>query len=94
MMKCKVLFLRSGGGAGVSDHRIAALALQLSQLQPRLDDLYTRVLPSLENLSCKLRRLEDKERLADKEDSEHIQRILDLVEDMKEERSQNGGQPR
>ena len=33
----------------------------------------------------KVKKAEDRERLADKEDSEHIQRILDIVEDVREE---------
>lgn len=52
----------------------------------RLDDLYTRVLPSLENLTSRVRKVEDRERLAVSEDTQHIQKILDIVEDMKEER--------
>jgi len=88
---------RAAVSGGATDQRIAALVLQLSQLQPRLDDLYTRVLPSLENLTSRVRKVEDRERLAVSEDTQHIQKILDIVEDMKEERKtvkvEGGGGP-
>ena len=81
---------RSGGG--VSDQRLMALTLQLSHLQPRLDDLYTRVMPSLDEIKIKMRKAEDKENLSAKEDTEHIQKILDIVEDLKEEVHQKKSQ--
>jgi len=37
--------------------------------------LYTRVLPSLENLTSRVRKVEDRERLAVSEDTQHIQKI-------------------
>ena len=77
---------KSGAGSGsVSDQRLVALTRQLSQLQPRLDDLYIRVMPSLDEIIAKVRRSEDKDKLSVKEDTEHIQKILDIVEDLREE---------
>ena len=41
--------------------------------------------PFITTYFIKVKKAEDRERLADKEDSEHIQRILDIVEDVREE---------
>ncbi len=76
----------SRAGAGVSDHRLVALTVQLSQLQPRLDDLYTRVMPSLDEIKIKMKKAEEKGKLSAQEDTEHIQKILDIVEDLREEK--------
>lgn len=73
-------------GNGSWDHKMAALTIQLSQIQPKLDDLYIKVLPKIEETQSRVRKLEERERLAEQEDRDHIQRILDIVEDLKEER--------
>jgi len=78
------------GGGGVSEARLAGL---LSAIQPKLDDLYIRVLPTLEEIKASQKnelksrqRDDERENVRSREDSDHIQKILDTVEDLKEER--------
>merc|ERR550519_175170 len=56
-----------GGGEGrVSDFRMTALTVKLSEIQPKLDDLYIRVLPTLEEIKSRQRKEEDMERLEER----------------------------
>ena len=75
----------------MSDFRMTALTVKLSEIQPKLDDLYIRVLPTLEEIKSRQRKEEDMERLEEREDKDHIQKILDIVEDLKEQSGGWGG---
>ena len=56
----------------------------LSELQPKLDDMYIRVLPVLEEIRKLQRQRNDKDELEEVELRNHVQKILDIVEDIKE----------
>ncbi|CAB4058929.1 unnamed protein product [Lepeophtheirus salmonis] len=58
----------------------------LQEVSPRLHDLYVKILPVLDEIKTMQKKSFDKKTVERREDSEHIQKILDLVEDIKEEK--------
>ena len=69
---------------------VDGLGKQLSEITPKLDQILIRIMPALEELRKRTgssKAVSEEDAIAKKEDSEHIQKILDIVEDIKEERS-------
>lgn len=78
----------------LSDYKASQLERQMSEISPKLDDLYIRVLPILEDIKKTQRREAEKENVTIKEvreSQEKMDKVLFMVEDLKEEMGADRG---
>ena len=77
-----------------NDYRLRELGDRVGEVLPKLDDIYIRVLPALEDIKQRARKESERENLTLKEIREQqvkVEKIMDMVEDMKEARGEGGG---
>ena len=82
-----------GGGGGLSDYRLGQLDRRIGEILPKLDDMYIKVLPCLDEIKQRQRREAEKENLTVqevKECAEKVEKIQDMVEDLVEARNERG----
>ena len=69
-----------------NDYRLRELGDRVGEVLPKLDDIYIRVLPALEDIKQRARKESERENLTLKEIREQqvkVEKIMDMVEDMK-----------
>jgi len=82
-----------GTGNALSDYRVSQLERRIGDLLPKLDDMYIKVLPCLDEIKQRQRKEAEKENLTMKEVKEcgaNIEKIQDMVEDLVEARNERG----
>ena len=75
------------GGLPASNDRLTELGDRVGEVLPKLDDIYIRVLPALEDIKQRARKESERENLTLKEvreQAEKVEKIMDMVEDLKE----------
>ena len=78
----------SAAAFALSDYKASMLERQMSEISPKLDDLYIRVLPILEEIKKTQRREADRENVTIKEvreSQEKMDKVMFMVEDLKED---------
>ena len=84
----------SGAASALSDYKASLLERQMSEISPKLDDLYIRVLPILEDIKKTQRRETERENVTIKEvreSQEKMDKVLFMVEDLKEDMGSERG---
>ena len=74
-------------GLPASNDRLTELGDRVGEVLPKLDDIYIRVLPALEDIKQRARKESERENLTLKElreQAEKVEKIMDMVEDLKE----------
>jgi len=82
-----------GGGGAISDYRLGQLDRRIGEILPKLDDMYIKVLPCLDEIKQRQRKEAEKENLTVqevKECAEKVEKIMDMVEDLVEARNDRG----
>ena len=82
------------GGLPASNDRLTELGDRVGEVLPKLDDIYIRVLPALEDIKQRARKESERENLTLKEvreQAEKVEKIMDMVEDLKEGGMGKGG---
>eukprot|EP00090_Calanus_glacialis_P004110 TRINITY_DN13042_c0_g1_i1.p1 TRINITY_DN13042_c0_g1~~TRINITY_DN13042_c0_g1_i1.p1 ORF type:complete len:1677 (-),score=602.43 TRINITY_DN13042_c0_g1_i1:383-5413(-) len=80
-----------GGGGALSDYRMAQLDRKIGEILPKLDDMYIKVLPCLDEIKQRQRKESEKENLTVNEVKEcavKVEKIMDMVEDLVEARNE------
>ena len=89
--------LSPGSGLGtthLSDYRASQLEKRMSEILPKLDDVYIKVLPVLDEIKQRQRKEAERENVTIKEVKdcqEKVEKIMDMVEDLLEGRETEGG---
>ena len=81
-------------GLPASNDRLTELGDRVGEVLPKLDDIYIRVLPALEDIKQRARKESERENLTLKElreQAEKVEKIMDMVEDLKEGGMGKGG---
>ena len=82
------------GSLPASNDRLTELGDRVGEVLPKLDDIYIRVLPALEDIKQRARKESERENLTLKElreQAEKVEKIMDMVEDLKEGGLGKGG---
>eukprot|EP00092_Neocalanus_flemingeri_P017244 GFUD01018647.1.p1 GENE.GFUD01018647.1~~GFUD01018647.1.p1 ORF type:complete len:1673 (+),score=562.04 GFUD01018647.1:126-5144(+) len=82
-----------GGGGTLSDYRVSQLDRKIGEILPKLDDMYIKVLPCLDEIKQRQRKEAEKENLTVKEVKEcgvKVEKIMDMVEDLVEATHERG----
>jgi len=81
-----------GGGSGaLSDYRMSQLDRKIGEILPKLDDMYIKVLPCLDEIKQRQRKEAEKENLTVKElkeCAEKVEKTMEMVEDLVESRNE------
>jgi len=81
-----------GGGSGaLSDYRMSQLDRKIGEILPKLDDMYIKVLPCLDEIKQRQRKESEKENITVNEVKEcavKVEKIMDMVEDLVEARNE------
>lgn len=83
----------SPGGGALSDYRVSQLDRKIGEILPKLDDMYIKVLPCLDEIKQRQRKEAEKENLTVKEVKEcgaNVEKIMDMVQDLHEIREERG----
>jgi len=80
-----------GGGGALSDYRMSQLDRKIGEILPKLDDMYIKVLPCLDEIKQRQRKESERENLTVievKECAVKVEKIMDMVEDLVEASSE------